>query len=147
MLLSPNFSLEELTVSNTAARKGLDNTPSPEIIEHLRHAATMMEVVRGILAHPIHINSGYRSAAVNKAVGGAKTSAHMSGYAIDFLCPEFGNPFAVASELAKHKDRLGYDQIIHEYRTWCHISFDPKRRLQDLSIFNPKQGYLTGIHP
>src|SRR5882672_5064727 len=94
--LSPNFTLEEMIASQEGARRGIDNTPSPEIIEHLKEACTKLEEVRKVLGNrPILINSGYRSPKLNKAIKGAAKSAHMSGYAVDFICPSFGDPLAV----------------------------------------------------
>lgn len=145
--LSPNFSLLELTHSNTAKRQGIDNTPSPAVLVRLRNTARMMEIVRTILAAPILVSSGYRSPALNVAIGGSKTSDHVTGNAIDFVCPRFGSPYKIALELSRHKEALDYDQLIHEYGDWVHISFGPRRRRQDLTIRNAREGYLRGIHP
>lgn len=144
MKLSDHFTLEELTVSETAVRKGLDNTPSLEIIENLKKLASSLEVVRAILGFPIHINSGYRSLAVNIAIGGSKTSAHMQGYAADFVCPQFGKPIDIVKKLANTK--LAFDQLIQE-GNWVHISFDPKMRHQVLTanFINGKAQYVNGI--
>jgi len=119
MKLTPNFTLDELTVSDFAARKGLSNYPTPEIIEHLRLVAVAMEQVRNVLGgHPIYIKSGYRSPVVNKAVGGSLTSAHMQGLACDFICPAFGPPLAVARAI--QAAGIEYDQLILEYG-WVHL--------------------------
>lgn len=78
--LSPNFDLVEFIHSNTARRLRIDNTPTPEVLVRLRHTAKMMEVVRSILGdNAILISSGYRSPALNKAVGGSRTSDHQTG--------------------------------------------------------------------
>jgi hypothetical protein len=142
--LSPHFTLNEMILSQTATRLGIDNTPSDEIIEHLRTVAINMEVVRSLLGNrPIHISSGYRSPTLNAAIGGARTSAHMSGYAVDFTCPEFGDPFAIADWL---NHRLAqFDQLIYEFGQWVHLSFAPTLRGQRLTILAPGQGYLSGI--
>lgn len=121
MQLSDHFSLSELTVTNT----GLPNDPSPEIREALRETAQFMEGVRDFLGHPIHVNSGYRSPAVNRAIGGSKTSAHMLGYAVDFTCPGYGSPLDVARAL--RDSGIKFDQLIREYG-WVHISRDPRAR-------------------
>lgn len=145
--LTPHFSLEEFVHSDTAARAGIDNTPPADVMSCLPHTAAGMEIVRSILNAPITVTSGYRSAEVNRLVGGVSASDHITGNAVDFRCPDFGDPFTVATELAKHKSELNYDQLIFEYGSWVHISFGPKRRLQDLTILNSKQGYMSGIHP
>lgn len=146
MYLSPHFSLAELTASNTAKRRGFDNTPSPYVLENLRVTAEAMEEIRAILGKAIIVTSGFRSAIVNQLVGGSQSSAHVQGFAVDFISPGFGTPFEVAREIAKHKDELKYDQLIHEYRDWTHISFDPRARKIDNSIFTPGR-YLLGILP
>jgi len=117
--LTDHFSLAEMTVSETAARKGIDNTPSPAIIKNLTRTAQLLERVRVLLgSKPILVSSGYRSPALNAAVGGSKTSAHMQGLAADFICPGFGTPLAICQRL----DSLGveFDQLIQE-GTWVHI--------------------------
>lgn len=122
--LTEHFTLEEFTDSQTAARKGLNNVPalgSPERANLTRTAETM-EKVRALLGDkPILISSGYRSPQVNAAVGGSKSSAHMSGLAVDFSCPGFGTPKAICKKLEPHMKALGVDQLIHEYDTWVHL--------------------------
>jgi hypothetical protein len=127
-LLTPNFTLEEFTLSQTAARKGLPNVPSPHGQAHanLIRLAKAMETVRFILGdQPVLISSGYRSPEVNAAVGGSKTSAHMSGLACDFSCPRFGSPRDICKKLEPHMRDLGIDQLIHEYDTWVHLGLRP----------------------
>lgn len=144
MNLSEHFTLEEMTASETAARKGIDNTPSEKIIANLKITCQNLELVRAILGKPVLINSGYRSPALNAEVGGADNSAHCKGWAADIICPEYGPPYEVASLLKEH---LGnYDQLIYEYETWTHVSFDPQMRRQVLSI---KHGgsYQPGLVP
>jgi len=144
MLLSPHFSLAELTVSANAVRLGLDNSPPPDVLEHLRVTAQQLERVRAVLGdRPLIISSGYRGAAVNRAAGGAKSSAHLSGYAVDFSCPEFGSPLQIARRL--NVVGLNFDQLIHEFGRWVHISFDPQRRGQMLTI--DEQGSRPGLWP
>jgi zinc D-Ala-D-Ala carboxypeptidase len=122
--LTPHFTLEEFTDSQTAARKGIPNVPpmgSPERA-NLQRTAEVMETVRIILGnHPILVSSGYRSPAVNAAVGGSKSSAHMSGLAVDFSCPSFGTPLQICKRLEPAMRELGIDQLIHEYETWVHL--------------------------
>lgn len=142
--LSDHFTLEEATFSEVASRKNIDNMPDQDVFENMKHAAQGMEMVRKILGSPISVSSWYRGPKLNRAVGGATKSAHMFGFAVDFRCNEFGDPFEVAKRLSEYKEYLKYDQLIHEYGRWVHISFDPKQRMQDLSIFIAGN-YLMGI--
>lgn len=146
--LTPHFSLEELTVSETAARRGLSNKPTPEHLKNLQKTAEGMEEVRKLLGNKVIIvSSGYRSEAVNKAVKGSKTSAHCSGWAVDFICPGFGTSQQVASFLAKNLPVTKYDQIIEEFGSWIHIGFGPGKRGQKLTArkINGKTVYTNGI--
>lgn len=145
-LLSPNFSLEEMVFSSTAQRLQIPNDPPAEIVEHLRVCATGLEQVRSILGdHPMHIDSGYRCPALNRAVCGAPSSAHLSGYAADFLCREFGEPIEIVRRL-QASPWLTFDQLIQE-GTWVHISFDPKCRRQVLTAHFGPNGthYSAGV--
>jgi zinc D-Ala-D-Ala carboxypeptidase len=119
MTISEHFTLEELCFSDTAARLGLNNSPSPVVIANLALVATVMENIRTLLGNePIMVHSGYRSLSVNEAIGGVETSAHCRGLACDFVCPAFGNPSAVALEILKSE--IDFDQLILEYG-WVHI--------------------------
>ena len=141
MNLSANFTLEELTRSEVALRKGLDNTPDADTVANLTTLALGLEEVRALLGHPMHINSGYRGPKVNSAVGGSKTSAHMAGYAADFVCPSFGTPQDICHAIMG--STIAYDQLIYEFGSWVHISFDQKMRQQNLTI--DAQGTRAGI--
>jgi len=143
MQLSPHFSLAEMTTTST----GLANTPTGQLLKNLTHTAQQMELVRAILGRAIKVNSGYRSDAVNRAVGGVTTSAHSYGFAVDFVCPDFGTPYEVCAALIKAG--IKFDQLIHEKRRWVHISWGgrngPALRQQVLTL--PPQGgrYLSGL--
>lgn len=130
--LSPHFYLSEMTISAAAARAGVSNVPPAPTLAIMRQTAQRMEEVRRLLGNkPIIITSCYRSPQVNALVGGSKTSAHMTGYAVDFTCPKFGTPSEVAAHLAKHL--RGYDQIIEEFGQWVHVGFGPGQRAQKLT--------------
>jgi uncharacterized protein YcbK (DUF882 family) len=123
--MTPHFSLAELTASATARRQGLDNTPTPEALQRLALTAAMLERVRAHLGVPIVVTSGYRSRAVNAAVGGVTSSDHAIGAAADIVAPQFGMPYAVAKALALHVNALGIGQIIYESvggKHWVHLS-------------------------
>jgi hypothetical protein len=145
MQLTPHFTLEELCFSQEAARAGIDNTPSREVVANLVRLAKMLEKVRALLKNPIHISSGFRCAELNTRIGGSAKSAHLEGRAADFICPAFGTPYAVARRIAG--TRLGFDQMIHEYGRWVHIAVprapEPARR-ELLSIFEAGN-YLPGL--
>jgi hypothetical protein len=144
MNLSPHFTLEEAVLSQTAARNGIDNTPSDDIITNMRAAAAQLEQVRAILGYPIAVSSWYRCPQVNALVGGATNSAHMSGWAIDFNCTEYGSLVQVVTAVSTCG--VPYDQVIFEFDSWCHISFDPAMRGQVLTIRHGT-GYMNGIIP
>lgn len=136
MQLSEHFTLAELTISNTAKRLNLDNTPKGVQLENLKYTATKMEEVRSLLKNPISVSSGYRSPAVNKAVGSkAKHSQHMEGQAVDFTCPGFGTPDDIVRAIKA--SNIEYDQVIKEFDRWVHISFvKTNSRKQALVIDN-----------
>jgi zinc D-Ala-D-Ala carboxypeptidase len=114
MRLSENFSLEELTASETAARKGIDNTPSEEVINNLKRLAAALQEVRALLNHrAILVSSGYRSPELNQAVGGSATSDHCKGLAADFICPSYGTPNDIVRAIAA--SGLSFKQVIREF--------------------------------
>lgn len=117
-----NFTVEELCHSDTAFRKGIDNTPDADVLANLDILMAGLERVRKLLGHPMYINSGYRGPKLNAAIGGSKTSAHMKGLAADFVCPGFGPPLEICQLLQAHAEEIRFDQIIQE-GTWVHIAF------------------------
>lgn len=141
--LTPRFSLQEMTTTST----GLPNNPTPELLKNLIYTAQQMEKVRDILGHPIRVNSGYRSDAVNRAVGGVLTSAHSFGFAVDFISPDFGDPYSICAKLIK--EGMKFDQLIHEKRRWVHIGFGGKNgiqmRQQVLTLPPGSNKYLPGL--
>ncbi len=119
MKLSPNFSLEELTFSQIAARRGLNNIPSEKVKDNLERLAFFLEQVRKLFNKPLLISSGYRSREVNEAVGGSKTSQHCEGCAADFNVKGV-SPSAVVRAIVDAN--IPYDQVILEFDSWVHIS-------------------------
>jgi len=127
MKLTENFSLLELTKSQTAERKGIDNTPSPEHQENLKLLCTaILQPVRDHFSKVVTISSGYRSPELCTAIGSKITSQHAKGQAADFEI------FGVSNKtLADYIDsELHYDQLILEYWNesdpnsgWVHCSF------------------------
>ena len=128
MQLSAHFSLAEFTASDTAARRGIDNSLPTLLMPAAQATADMMERIRAYLSAkagrdvPINITSGYRSLAVNAAVGSDSTSDHPKALAVDFKAPEFGTAAQVAYCLSQAVDTLGIGQVIAEYSAWTHVS-------------------------
>ena len=141
MYLSPHFALAEFTRSETAARRGLDNTPDAETIENLKITAAGLEEIRALLGEPIQITSGFRSLKVNSAIGSKPTSAHVKGFAVDFVCPQYGTPKEICEAI--RDSQIAYDQLIHEYGSWVHVSFAPELRRMALTI--DRAGTREGI--
>jgi uncharacterized protein YcbK (DUF882 family) len=119
MKLSEHFTLEELTRSEVAERKGLDNTPNALEVANLVRLAGLLEEVRALLNKPILLNSGFRSKAVNDSVGSKDTSQHRIGCAADIRVPGMTPKEVVEACI---KANIGYDQIIEEFGSWTHIS-------------------------
>ena len=134
MNLTKNFSLIELTSSETAVRKGIDNTPSQEVVNNLKYLCeNVMQPLRDWYGKPINITSGYRSPKLNKAIGGSTTSDHCLGCAIDFTLPK--EDYKEVFEYIKAN--LPHDQIINEFNfQWIHVSFRSSgNRKQSLAAY------------
>jgi len=150
--LTVNFSLHELTKSETALRMGFDNTPGEVEIASLKLLAEkVLQPVRDHFAKGVKVNSGYRSPESNAAVKGSKTSDHCLGRAADIEIPGVPN-----AELAQWiMDNLDYTQLILEFYTpgipdsgWVHVSFDPanlkKQELTAMKVAGKTQ-YVPGL--
>ena len=146
MQLSEHFELAEFLVSETAARRGIANEPTPEIIENLhRLCQLVLEPLRVKLARPVVITSGYRSLALNSAVGGSPTSHHMQGRAADIIVPGM-TPLAVCQIAQQMK--LPCVQIIHEFGRWAHLSLgfsDERTQLLTAKLAQGKTVYEPGL--
>ena len=119
MKLTSNFSLEEMTVSEIAERKGLDNTPNATEIANLMRTAALLEQVRSLINKPIIVNSAFRSKPVNDAVGSKDTSQHRIGCAADIRVHGMTPKQVVQACIDAN---VPYDQIIEEFGSWTHIS-------------------------
>lgn len=144
--MSRNFDLAQLTASDTARARGIDNHAHPSHLGNLKRLAGLLEEVHAIIGHPLVITSAYRSPALNAAVGGVAHSRHALGLAADFTCPGFGTPLQVAQRLAGSP--IPFDQIIHEYGRWVHLGLardgeTPRR--QELTICSAAEGYRDGL--
>lgn len=155
MKVSKYFSLEEFIKSQTAIRKGIDNTPSPEHLQNIRMLArNVLDPIRENYARPVYLSSGYRSPALNRAVGGSTKSQHCNGEAADTEVQGIGNP-SLARWIIKN---LEFDQIILEFFNpaegpnsgWVHVSYTmhrPNRRnvITAVRLPNGKTQYLPGL--
>jgi hypothetical protein len=142
--IARDFTFGEFLRSETAVRRGLDNTPSAEALANILHVlAPGMQRIRDQLEAPVQITSAYRSPAVNAAVAGSRNSQHMLGLAADFVAPGFGSPRAVAKHLQALMPELRIDQLIFE-GTWVHVSFSAKEpRSQALTAHFMAGGGVT----
>lgn len=136
MNLTANFTLEELTRSDAAARNGWDNTPNEAEIENLKRLAMLLQQVKtAVGGKAVMINSGFRSKQVNDAVGSKDTSQHRIGCAADLRVPGMTPRQVVEACIAAS---VPFDQIILEFDSWTHISVpntpDAKPRGQKLII-------------
>ena len=126
MKLSANFSLAEMTKSQTALRKGINNEPSTEHVENLIHLAeTVLQPVREHFGKPVAISSGYRSPELCEAIGSSSKSQHAKGEAADFEIPGVDNK-KLATWISKNTE---FDQLILEFYDgvdpnsgWVHCS-------------------------
>jgi hypothetical protein len=129
MKLSKYVSLAEVTRSDTAKRKGIDNSPTAEHLENLKVICEeVFDKVREHFGVPIFISSGYRSAALNKSIGGSATSDHNNGKALDLDQDGHGNGVTNMDVFKYIKDNLEFDQLIFEFGTdknpdWVHVGY------------------------
>lgn len=142
MYLTPHFTLEELTLSQIAARDGLDNTPSPEALVNLKSLCLVLEHVRTLVASPIIVSSGFRCIELNRRVGGAATSAHTRGLAADFSTPACG-PRELAMRI--QDSDLMFDQLILEFGQWVHLAVAVDHPRREALTIRRGTGYLPGI--
>ena len=152
MNLSANFTLSELTKSETALRYGMENTPTQTEIDNLTALCyNVLQPVRDHFAMGVKVNSGFRHPLVNAKVGGSTTSDHCKGMAADIEIPGVAN-----AELAEWiKDNCEFRQLILEFYTpgipdsgWVHVSYDPrdlKKQVLTATKQNGKTVYLPGL--
>ena len=142
MKLSGHFSLAELTKSQTATRKGIDNKPTLEHIENLTELCVqILEPTRRNFGKPMVISSGYRSEELCEAIGSSKNSQHAKGQAADFEMFGIDN-----KELAKYiKNNLVFDQLILEFYNpddpssgWVHCSYSKEENRKQSLLYNGK---------
>lgn len=138
MQLSKNLSLAEMIISSEAKRKNINNMPSEDILANMKKLAiNIFQPIREHFNSQIHISSGYRCIALNKSIGGASSSQHCSGEAMDIDMD--GTTISNAQIFHWIKDNLVFDQLIWEFGTdtnpdWVHVSYEStgKQRKQIL---------------
>jgi hypothetical protein len=107
----------------------------------MKSAANQLEAVRNVTG-ALRVNSWLRLPDVNVAVGGSKVSSHMDGWAIDCSSATH-TPYALCQIVLKNN--IKFDQCIHEFGKWMHLSFAPEMRQQSLTIYKPEGKYKIGI--
>lgn len=150
--MTKNFTLAELTKSETALRHNMDNTPGDEQLNNLLMlCANVLQPIRDHYGKGVKVNSALRTIPVNRAVGSSDSSHHVKGMAADIEIPGVPN-----AELAEYiRDNLPFTQVILEFYTrgvpdsgWVHVSYDPQNlKKQSLTAVkeNGKTVYLQGI--
>ena len=153
--ISKHISYKEGTYSQTALRRGLDNTPNEEQLKCMKEVAeNLFEPLREWVGGPIKINSFFRGEPVNTAIGGSKYSQHMKGQAMD-IDDTFGHK--TNAEMYHYiKDNLDFDQLIWEFGddknpNWIHVSYvthrENRKKLTIAKKVNGKTKYIHEAHP
>lgn len=135
--LSPNFTLQEMCFSLTATTLKIANEPGQKDIDNLRVLCReVLQPTRDEWGKPMHINSGYRSPDLNKAVGGKSNSYHLRGCAADIAVASHTEGYALAVHLLKQKLT---DLVIlerHKQRFWVHVqwSYAPRHKFTTINV-------------
>jgi zinc D-Ala-D-Ala carboxypeptidase len=153
MQLSEHLSLAEVTRSDTAKRRGISNMPTEAHLANFKLLAeNIFEPIRKHFAKPIFISSGYRSAELNKAVGGSTTSQHSTGEAIDIDMD--GHAGGVTNKMVFDfiKENLNFDQLIWEFGTdanpdWVHVSYESTGKQRKQVLRAVRNGGKTSYVP
>jgi hypothetical protein len=153
MKISEHLDLSEVTRSDMAKRKGISNMPTPEHIENFKKLAqNIFEPIRKHFGVPIMISSGYRSKALNTAIGGSLTSQHCTGEAIDIDMDGTANGVTNKMVFDYIKANLNFDQLIWEFGTkdapdWVHVSFETTGKQRKQILRAVKTGGKTAYQP
>lgn len=156
--LTPHFTLAEFVASQTAARRGIDNTLPDALLPAARETCEMLERIRAFLRSragrevPILVTSGYRSNLLNRAIGSGDSSDHVRAMAADFVAPAFGSALDVCRALAQQVDALGIGQLINEFPRadgggWVHVSTRHPSKALNRVITITAAGAVVGVVP
>ena len=151
MRLTPQFTLEEFTESDQAARIQIDNALPAQYANNAMLTAQLMERIRGYLGEragrevPITVTSGYRCPALNAAAGGSERSDHMRMMAVDFRATAYGTPREICKALTPAVRELQIGQLILEYGSWVHVSIALADKAVNRVITRTAGGYSVGI--
>ncbi len=149
--MTPHFNLAEFTASDVAARQGLNNSMPPFLVPAATETLQVLERIRAALCSlaghhvPIIITSGYRSPAVNAAVGSRDSSDHQRAAAVDWKAPAFGTPLEICCALAPQMGVLRIGQLIYEFGTWMHTSTRAPAKPANRIITINRAGARVGI--
>jgi hypothetical protein len=149
MKLSEHLNLSEVTRSETAKRRGISNEPTPEHLENFKKLAeNIFEPIRKHFGKPIHLSSGYRSKALNTAIGGSLSSQHCKGEAIDIDMDGSSNGVTNRMVFDYIRTNLNFDQLIWEFGTkdnpdWVHVSFSSTGKQRKQVLRAVKSGSKT----
>lgn len=138
MKIGKYFTLEELTRSQAASRNGISNQPNNVQLDALKALVrNVLDPLREAVGRPVNVNSGFRNEAVNRLVGGSKTSQHRFGEAADIVVPGM----SVTAVIQIMRDlKLPFDQVIDEFGSWVHVSYGPRQRRQALKARRDSSG-------
>jgi len=151
--ISEHLDLAEVTRSDSAKRKGISNEPTAEHLENFKKLAeNVFEPIRKHFGVPIHISSGYRSKALNDAIGGSLTSQHCTGEAIDIDMDGSANGVTNKMVFEYIKANLNFDQLIWEFGTkdapdWVHVSYESTGKQRKQILRAVKSGGKTSYQP
>lgn len=141
MNLSANFTLYEMTLSETAVRRGIRNIPSDAHVDALRQLCVqVLQPLRNRLRQPVVITSGYRSPELNTAIKGSYRSQHCKGEAADFYVPGLSVEAVIDTMQSLH---LPFDQLINEFGAWVHVSHRVKGFQRKEVLVARKHGQRT----
>lgn len=153
MQLSEHLALSEVIRSETAKRRGISNMPTEAHIANFKLLAeNIFEPIRKHFNKPIFISSGYRSAELNKAIGGASSSQHCSGEAIDIDMDGHNNGVTNKMIFDYIKDNLNFDQLIWEFGNdaapdWVHVSYESTGKQRKQILRAVRKGGATSYVP
>lgn len=153
MRLSEHLSLAEVIKSETAKRRGVSNMPTEAHLANFKLLAEkVFEPIRNHFGSPIHISSGYRSKALNEAIGGASSSQHCTGEAIDIDMDGSADGITNKMVFDYIKENLQFDQLIWEFGTssnpdWVHVSYESNGRQRNQILKAVKKAGATSYLP